>query len=296
MLRDLTSAASGAITRDGLRIAWQEFGSGPECILLLPTWSIVHTDFWRSQVPALAERYRVLTFDGLGNGASDRPTDPRLYGDLAFAGDALAVLDARGVDRAAVAGVSQGGPWALALTALHPERVSAAIFIAPNVPLADTHPERAAAAATFDDVLGSHPGWAKWNRRFWIEHYEEFLWFFFGNCFTEPGSQSQIEHFVSMGLETSPEVLLATVSAPAERNLTRDLSRELAGRISCPSLVIHGDQDAISPLARGTELARLAGSQLHVLRGTGHEPQCRIPGTTNELILSFLTSTAAGTG
>ncbi|HSV37497.1 MAG TPA: alpha/beta hydrolase [Nocardioidaceae bacterium] len=288
MVRDLEALATGFVVRDGCQIVWQEFGSGPDCILLLPTWSIVHTDFWRYQVPVLAEQYRVVTFDGLGNGASDRPTDPSFYGDLSFARDAVSVLDDSGVRRAAVAGVSQGGPWALTLAALYPERVTSAVFIAPTVPLAASHPVRAAASARFEDVLASHEGWAKWNRRFWVEHYEEFLQFFFGQCFTEPDSARQIEHFVSMGLETSAEVLLATVEAPDEDRLTPDLAAEFAGRLSCPSLVLHGDQDAISPLGRGTELARLAGSELHVLPGMGHEPQCRSPEVTNKLILSFL--------
>lgn len=68
------------VWRSGQRIHWQEFGAGDRSLLLLPTWSIVHSDFWRWQVPCFAESYRVITFDGLGNGASDRPTDPDLYG------------------------------------------------------------------------------------------------------------------------------------------------------------------------------------------------------------------------
>lgn len=253
MLRSTEAAATGFVVRSGCRIVWQEFASGPQCVLLLPTWSIVHSDFWRRQVPVLAERYRVLTFDGLGNGASDRPLDPALYGDLAVAADALSVLDVRGVRKAAVLGVSQGGPWALAVAALHPERVSAAVFIAPNVMLTPGHPERLAAAATFDDARSEGDGWqAKWNRQYWLEHYPDFLRFFFGKCFTKPDSQLQIDHFVSMGLETTPEVLLATGGVPGTA-LTPEVSEELAGRLSCPSLVIHGDADAITPLARGTE-------------------------------------------
>jgi len=55
-----------------------------------------------------------------------------------------------------------------------------------------------------------------------------------------------------------------------------------------PSLVIHGDQDAITPLARGEELARLAGSELIVMAGSGHEPQCRNHEVVNAHINSFL--------
>lgn len=293
VLRDAVAVANGSVVRSGCRISWQEFGTGERTVLLLPTWSIVHTDFWRHQVGVLAERYRVVTFDGLGNGASDRPTDKRLYGDLPVVEDAVAVLDARGVKDAAVLGVSQGGPWALALAGLHPDRVAAAVFIAPNVQLAPGHPERVAASARFEDVLESREGWLKSNRHYWLEHYEEYLRFFFSQCFTEPDSDVERAHFLSMGLETTPEVLLAT-SGTDQTCLTPEQTELFARGLRCPSLVIHGDADGITPLARGTELARLAGSELVVLPGSGHEPQCRNPELTNPVILSFLGRTLGG--
>jgi pimeloyl-ACP methyl ester carboxylesterase len=281
--------AAGLVVRDGRRIAWQEFGSGSDVLLLMPTWSIVHSDFWRHQVPYFAERYRVIAFDGLGNGGSGRPTDHRMYGDLPFADDALAVLDACNVDQAAVASVSLGGAWTLAFAAQYPERVTSAVFIAPDVPLAPGHPEFEAAERTFDDILPSHDGWMKWNRQFWLTHYEDFLHFFFSRCFTEANSEEQIAHFLAMGLETTPEVLLATAGTDAN-NLTGASAADFAGQLRCPTLVIHGDQDAITPTARGERLAQLAGSELVIMAGSGHEPQCRMSDVVNSLVDDFLQS------
>jgi pimeloyl-ACP methyl ester carboxylesterase len=278
---------SGHVARSGQRIHWQEFGDADDVVLLLPTWSIVHSDFWRHQVPFLSARHRVLAFDGLGNGASDRPVDPGLYGDLLFAEDAVTVLDACGAERAAVLGSSQGGTWALALAARHPERVSAAAFIAPNVPLAPGHPERVAANDAFLDELAEHPGWAKWNRGYWLREFPDFLRFFFSQCFTEPGSDAEIEHFLRMGMQTNAEVLLAT-AGDGQADLGPDLARAYASSLRCPSLVIHGDHDAITPLDRGKELARLCGAELVVMPGSGHEPHCRLPDTTNDIIDHFL--------
>ncbi len=249
MLVDLAADATGVVERAGHAIVWQEFGAGDETLLLLPTWSIVHSDFWRHQVPVLARRYRVITFDGLGNGASGRPTDPRCYGDLLFAEDGVSVLDACGVARATVMGVSQGGPWALALAGRHPERVSAAVFIAANVPLSPGHPGRVSASEQFAEILTDHDGWAKWNRDYWLSNYPDFLRFFFSQCFTEPHSERNIDHFVGMGLQTSPEVLLATAGTE-EHELTSEQAAHYARRLACPSLVIHGDEDAITPLGR----------------------------------------------
>lgn len=287
MIVGVKPSRSGYVARSGQRIHWQEFGDADEVVLLLPTWSIVHSDFWRHQVPFLSARYRVLAFDGLGNGASDRPVDPGLYGDLLFAEDAVAVLAACGAGRAAVLASSQGGAWALALAARHPEQVSATVFIAPNVPLAPGHPERVAANDAFFDELPEHPGWAKWNRRYWLRQFPDFLRFFFSQCFTEPESDTEIDHFFQMGMQTNAEVLLAT-AADSRADLHPDLASEYASSLRCPSLVIHGDHDAITPLDRGRELAKLSGGKLVVMPGSGHEPHCRLPDETNDIIGRFL--------
>jgi pimeloyl-ACP methyl ester carboxylesterase len=287
VLKGTSAVRSGYVTRSGQRIHWQEFGSGDRTVLLLPTWSIVHSDFWRHQVAFLSPRYRVIAYDGLGNGASDRPVDPSFYGDYDFADDAVAVLDATRTEKAAIASVSAGALWALALAGRHPERVSAAIFIGASVPLAPPHPERAAAAADFEMELAEHHGWFKWNRHYWLSHYPDFLRFFFSKCFTEPESAEQIEHFFQMGMETSPEVLLATRGVD-DQCLDEQAATRFAQDLRCPSLVIHGDADAISPLQRGREIARLAGSTLEIMEGAGHEPQCRFPDETNRVIERFL--------
>jgi pimeloyl-ACP methyl ester carboxylesterase len=287
MIVDGNETSRGSGVREGQRLVWQEFGHGEDVVLLLPTWSIVHSDFWRHQVPALAEGHRVIAYDGLGNGASDRPLDPARYDDHAFADDAVAVLDACGVDRAVVVGSSQGGAWALSMAGRHPERVRGAVFISPNVPLAPGHADRVRGAATFESRLDQHPGWARWNRHYWLERYPEFLRFFFGNCFTEPGSTAQIEHFFAMGMQTTPEVLLAT-GGSGTNSLTAESAEAYARDLAMPALVIHGDGDAITPLARGEELARLSDGELHVLAGSGHEPHVRNPEIVNPILLSFL--------
>ena len=151
MIRQPAPRAEGFVVRDGIRIRYQVFGNGPRAILLLPTWSVVHSAFWAKQVPHLAERYTVVTFDGRGNGASDRPTDPAAYADREFARDALAVLDATNVDQAPVMSLSGGAAPGLILAAESSKRVPASVFIAPGLPLTPPYPERAAAHAVFDE-------------------------------------------------------------------------------------------------------------------------------------------------
>ena len=64
---------SGYVERDGVRLYYEVYGSGEPTVFLLPTWSIIHSRHWKMQIPYLARHCRVLTFDGRGNGRSDRP-------------------------------------------------------------------------------------------------------------------------------------------------------------------------------------------------------------------------------
>ncbi len=103
--------------------------------MLLPTWSIIHSRHWKLQVPDLARRCRVVTFDGRGNGRSDRPAGVEAYRPAAFTADALAVMDATATDRAVLVALSAGTMWALELGALHADRVAGIVFVGPALPL-----------------------------------------------------------------------------------------------------------------------------------------------------------------
>ena len=281
----------GFVERDGARIFYEVFGEGEPTILLLPTWSIIHSRFWKAQIPYLSRHCRVITFDGRGNGRSSRPADPAAYSNDLVVGDALAVMDATGANQAVVISLSMGAQWALMLASEHAERVTGAVFIGPSLPLPPFHASRALFA--FDDVLETDKGWAKYNRHYWLKDFRGFLEFFFSQCFTEPHSTKQIEDCVGWGLETTPQTLLAIEDAPGKRALLTPSDREqwvrdLAERVRCPVLVIHGDQDAITPHARGALLAELTGGALATLEGSGHIPLARDPVQVNLLLKDFI--------
>jgi pimeloyl-ACP methyl ester carboxylesterase/predicted glycosyltransferase len=279
----------GYVERDGVRIFYEVFGeeqhtAGPT-VLLLPTWSIIHSRFWKVQVPYLARHCRVITFDGRGNGHSSRPEGAAAYADAEFVADALAVLDATNTERAALVSLSAGGHWAALLAAQNPERVAGAVFIGSGLPLAPMHPARM--VYPFDEPLATTEGWAKDNRHYWLKNYRGFLEFFFSQCFTEPHSTKQIEDCVGWGLETTPQVLIATVEAP-EAIPRQETAEELLGQIRCPVLVIHGDEDAIAPHSRGARLAELTGGTLVTIQGGGHIPNARDPVKVNLLLKEFV--------
>ncbi|MFL5948669.1 MAG: alpha/beta fold hydrolase [Gaiellaceae bacterium] len=275
---------SGFVERDGIRVYYEVYGSGEMTMLLLPTWSLVHSRHWKMQIPYLARHCRVVTFDGRGNGRSDRPAGGEAYGEREFAADALAVLDATSTESAVLIGFSLGAERGLLLAAEHPERVDGAVFIGPSFPGGGVPlPERT--VYDFDTEYDTAEGWAKHNRYHWLRDYRDWVEFFIAKMFTEPHSTKPIEDAVGWGLETDAEVMLATMEAPG---LTPEESQALCRRVRCPVLVIHGEHDAITSVARGAAFAEQTGGALVVLEGSGHAPHIRDPVKVNLLVRDFV--------
>ena len=131
-------------------------------------------------------------------------------------------MDATETERAALVSLSLGAQRALLLAVEQPERVDAAVFICPSVPLGE-RPEARAIAERWDKELDTDEGWAKYNRHYWLKDYKGFLEFFFSQMFTEPHSTKPIEDAVGWGLETtrgdarSPRKLTARSSTRSPR-------------------------------------------------------------------------------
>ena len=277
----------GYITRDDVSIYYEVFGAGELTLLLLPTWSLVHSAAWRAQVPDLARHCRVVIFDGRGNGQSSRPEPPAAYTDSEFAADALAVLDAIGAQQAVIVSHSKGANWGLFLAAEHPERVTGAVFIGPQLPIPQdpSHPS-VGPAYSFTKPLDTEEGWAKFNLHYWLKDYRGFVEFFCSQVFSEPHSSKQIEDCVSYGLETTPQTLIATILAP--HRVSRATVEEFARRVRCPTLVIHGTDDHVVPLTTAEALATWTGGSLVVIEGGGHAPHGRDPVKVNLLLRDFI--------
>ena len=275
--------SEGYVERDGVRTFYEVYGSGAPTILLLPPWSIVHSRCWKMQIPYLSRHCRVVTFDGRGNGRSDRPPDAAAYAETEYAADALAVLDATETGSAILVAWSMGAQRAVILAAEHPTRVNGIVFIGPAVPLG-AQLSRAEAFAAFDELRPPYDGWFKFNRHYWLEDYEGFLDFFMSQVFTDAHSTKQIEDAVGWGKETSAETLIATAAVP---ELDEPSLRDLVARVHCPALVIHGTDDAIRSHESGAALAELMRAPLVSIEGAGHGPQARQPVKVNTLIRGF---------
>jgi pimeloyl-ACP methyl ester carboxylesterase/predicted glycosyltransferase len=268
---------TGFAERDGVRLAWESFGQGDRAILFVPTWNIVHSRVSKMQVPYLARRFRVVTFDPRGNGRSDRPATGYSHRDHYL--DALAVMEATGLERAAVITASSGAHTGVMLAAFDPDRVERLVLIG-----AALGPEASARDHSFWDVREQYEGWEKFNANYWRSDWEDFVNFFMGQAFSEPHSTKPTEDAVAWGLEADAEILIRQT-----REREAGGAWPLLGRVRCPVLVIHGSDDRIIPVAAARTMAdELPNARLVVMEGSGHRPDVRDPVKVNLLLSEFL--------
>jgi pimeloyl-ACP methyl ester carboxylesterase len=289
----------GFVERDGVRVHWERYGDGDPTFLLLPTWTIVHARHWKGQIPYLARHFRVVTFDGRGNGRSDRPQVTAAYDSGEFIEDAVAVLDATGTDRTIVAGMSMGGGYALRMAAEHPERVLGAVMVGASVPFGVP---RTGPDADFEaEPPADAQGWAQYNAHVWRRDWLGFVDWFFNQVYSESHSTKQIEDAVLWASETDPETMIvaerspwlrppAAWTRPANEAYTFSYTR----RVRCPCLVVHGTGDLITPIATGRRLAEALGADLVELDGSGHNPLGREPVLMNLLLARFARECVGG--
>ena len=276
---------TGFVENDGAKTYYEVYGDGDTTVYLLPTWQIIHLRHWKAQIPFLSRHYRVITSDHLGSGKSDRPTGLRFYTWEREVADAIAVMDATRTERAIAIGCSNGGNLAILLAALHPDRIQGIVPIgaaSPAGPDHDHYPD------DFDRERASHEDWEKWNAHYMRRQYRDFAEWFQSEVCSEPHSTKQIEDMVGWSQETTPEVLINSLIARGDGGG----DEELIGKIACPSLWVHGDQDHIVAVEKSRYLSAICGGRLLELPGSGHAPQGRIPAKMNLIIKDFIDEVA----
>jgi pimeloyl-ACP methyl ester carboxylesterase len=237
-----------------VELYWESTGAGAP-VLLVMGLGMNATGWWRT-VPVLAAGgLTVLAFDNRGVGRSARPPGP--YSVAQMAGDAVAVLDAAGVDRAHVYGISLGGMIAQEIALRHPDRTHALV-------LGATTPGGDRAVAVDDDVL------AFFRRRGEMSP-EEGVW---ASVPYNYGPRTRAEHAQLIGEDIAQRLRYpvhpAAYAAQLEAALGHDAYDRLAG-IRAPTLVVHGDQDRMVPPANAPLLAgAIPGAELLRLPEAGH--------------------------
>jgi pimeloyl-ACP methyl ester carboxylesterase/predicted glycosyltransferase len=277
---------TGFVERGGVKLYYEIYGSGAQTMVFLPPWSIVHSRIYKAQLPWFAGRFRCITYDGRGNGRSERPADAAAYSLDHFVADALAVMDETEAGAAILVGLSFGGLLASILAAHHPDRVKAAILAGTSTTVG---PPKYAYMSPQHFVARRErfEGWDKFNRNYWLTNYPDFAEHFVRNIFSEPHSTKQIEDAIGWANETTGAVLAKTVEARVIPP-SFDVGEAMYRKIRCPLLIIHGDDDRIQPHARAKAVADITGAEFVTIPGGGHNVLGRFPAKANTLIADFL--------
>ena len=244
-------------------------GSGPPVLLIAGLGD--PAEAWELQLTGLADRYSVTAFDNRGAGRSPLPGGPLTIESMAE--DALAVLDAREVGAAHVAGFSGGSRIAQEMAIRHPERVKSLVLIS--------------TWARPDAYWTALTGYWNWladfapSDRAMLEAF--FLWVYTARAH-EDGTVGQIvDEALAFSHPQSAEAFKAQL-APIR---THDNLARLP-QITAPTLVLAGDQDITTPPRYGRVVAdAIPGARFEVMPGEAHQPFQESPDAFNARVDAF---------
>jgi 3-oxoadipate enol-lactonase len=255
-----------ATSGDGRRLNYRLDGPEGAPAVLFSNSLGTNLSVFARQAEALQGRFRVLRYDQRGHGASDAPDGDYTMDQLGR--DAVAVLDAAGIARASVVGVSMGGGTAQWLGAHAPERVEKLI-------LANTAAAFGAPQLWQDRLDAVRAGGTQAVVQGVIDR-----WFTPGFVAANPGEVARIK---AMLLATPSDGYAGCCAALRDT----DLRPELAA-IRAPTLVIAGLHDTATPVASSEALvAAIAGARLEVLDAS-HLSCVEKPDAFNALLAGFL--------
>ena len=256
----------------GTRICWEESGSGEPLLLIMG--ATFPRQLWERAVRAFEPACRVIWYDNRGIGDSGRPSRPFTVGQMAD--DARAVMDAAGVGRAAVYGVSMGGVVAQELALSSPDRVRSLVLGCTWAPAPDKSR-------------------ASWSSQMRYRIPQSLLVRLSVPLLYGPRRQKAMvreDLAVLRGVKIEPDSLRGQAEAVTAYSVEGRL-----GAIGVPVLVLHGDKDRVVPIAWGRELAaQLPSARFLSLAGAGHNYLTDATEESCRAVLSFLQDVAAPDG
>ena len=266
-----------SIVTGGFRTNVHDVGSGAPVLLIhgsgpgVSAWAN-----WRLLLPVLAQTRRVIAPDMRGFGFTERPANPAdssTYSMAAWVQQAVDLLDAMKIAQADLVGNSFGGALALALAIAHPQRVRRLVLMGSvGVPFEIT--------PGLDAVWGYTPSITTMRGLLDIFAYNPAL-------ATDELAQLRYQASIQPGFQ---EAFAAMFSAPRQRWVDAMVSPQAAIRaLPHPTLVVHGREDRVIPLANSLTLASwIVRAQLHVFGQCGHWTQIEHAARFAQLVDNFL--------
>ena len=259
---------------DGTRIHYEVTGKSGATPVLMIQGLGASKNAWNLQRIAMATRFRIISFDNRGAGRSDKPTEPFTLEQMAD--DALAVLEAAGIETAHVVGASMGGVISQIVAVKYPHRVRSLTLVCTAC---RNHPWR-------QELLQS---WAKTaEEKGMIEVGKEAAqWVMSPRSF-----RRLVPAFTWMGPLAALRPRHSFVSQiDAILNTREDLVDQLS-TITAPTMVIVGNQDILTPRGDSEEIAeRIPNAELVVISGAAHGLMMEHSSTFNKILIEFLQRT-----
>jgi len=261
------------VENQGTKIYWDEQGQGAPVLLIM---GLGYTSaMWYRTRPALAQHFRTIAFDNRGVGLSDVPPGP--YSIVGMAADAAAVLDAAGVARAHVFGVSMGGMIAQEFALQYPARTSSLILGCTGA----GGPSAVRAYSGVIDILAA--------RGMTLEQAREAVLPYIYDAATpreKIDEDTRVRQRWLPSLEGYMAQLLAILAWECYSRIAQ---------ITAPTLVIHGKSDALVPPGNGELIAaRIPGAKLVLLEHASHLFLTDQTEKAHQEILEFLSSHVSG--
>lgn len=253
-------------------IHYREAGGGNDAVVLLHGFPL-HSGMWEPQLPYLAPRFRVIAPDYRGLGESEPA--PTISTMELLAGDVVHLLRQLGIRRAAFAALSMGGYVAFELYRRAPELFRGlALCVTKAVP--DNQEQKDAREAFARNALSKGLDWvaSEFAPRVLRPH-------------PDPEVFARVKQIMKEG---SPE----GVAAASRGMAARPDSVPTLPRITCPTLVVAGEEDQLMPFAELQRLAQtIPAARLVRIPGAGHLPNLEAPGAFNTALSTFFASLPA---
>ena len=258
---------AGVVASHGVDIAWWEQGNGPPVLLLHGVGAA--SESYDAIVRQLDSRFRLLRYDLRGHGESGKPAGPYALAD--YIADAVALLDARGIQRAHMVGFSFGGMIAQAIAATHPQRVDALVLISSVAARSDEERTRIRARASTLESGGA------------ASTIDAALERWFTPAFREAHPEI-VEQRIKLATANDPAGYAAAYRVFAESDMDEELQA-----IRARTLVMTGEHDVGStPRMARLIHQRVAGSRLEILPGLRHSVLAEAPELIAKHLLRFL--------
>jgi 3-oxoadipate enol-lactonase len=259
------------INNQSARIYWDEQGQGLPLLLIMGLG--YPSALWHRTRPILAQHFRTIALDNRGVGSSDVPPGP--YSIATMASDAAAVLDAAGVSRGHVFGVSMGGMIAQEFALQYPDRTRALILgcTSPGGPSA------VRAEKTVTDILFARGMTFEQSRNAILPY-----------IYDAATPRDKVEEDLTFRRRCLPTQ--AGYMAQLQAILAWQSYDRLA-TIKAPTLVIHGTSDALVPQANGKLIAdRIPNAKLVLIEHASHLFTTDQTDAAHRAILEFLSATS----